>query len=147
MLTQLDRENDAQQGLDPPINTVMGLDIQKIARQATKVAFGIAGGLLKTGTLRVTTTGGTYDPTTDQRTGGVEEYTLQGMFYQSREQQTRDNSANTGMMIFEAAAVIKAGLEAIPDEADQWVMDGITWSVERVDTDPATAIYMLSIVK
>lgn len=126
----------------------MAIDIQKIARAGAKVGFGIISGILKSGTLRVNAnTGGAYDPATDTRTGASSDYQLKGFFYQSKEQQAKDNSANTGMMMFEAAAVIAAGLSAIPDEADQWIMDGVTWSVERVDADPATAVYLVQIAK
>lgn len=120
------------------------MDITAIARQGAAIGFQIASGILKSGSLR-DISGGTYDPATDTRTGGSTDYSVSGLFYQSREQKLAMDAARTGMILLQVADVEASGFPVPPDQADKWVMDGIVWTIDRVDADPSNTVYMLAI--
>jgi hypothetical protein len=116
------------------------MDLAAIAKQATAVAFDIAGTAKTTAILNVGATG-TYDPVTDTTTpADGSQLTVLGVLYKSKQSQNAETGINADFVI-EGADIPESGI----DEADTVIIDGTVWNIYEVQAVPTKAITILSL--
>lgn len=125
-----------------------GIDLKGILGGAVSTAFGLTTDAQKSVTIHSRGGDEVYDPATNTYGGGVAAtYSgIDAIYYQTKQQQGKDDSANTAMLLIQKAKLSTAGLPIIK-EADTVTFDGITWEIDRVDIDPVGVTWILSVRK
>jgi hypothetical protein len=117
-----------------------GLDLARIAANATSVAMRVAGTAKTTGTLHLGKTE-TYNYSTDQTVeGGGQDIEVEGILWDAIQDQGPDVTARSARFLIEGAKV-----PTEIDEADSITIDGAVWQIKDSARVPTGAVKILKL--